>query len=54
VIAFLDGIEQLINATGNTPDEAIETLYQRVYAWYRQQETIQRRARDDTTINSSS
>ena len=40
VIAFLDGIEQRIDATGNTPDEAIETLYQRVYAWHCQQETM--------------
>jgi len=54
VIAFLDGIEQLIDATGNTPDEAIETLYQRVYAWHCQQETIQQRASDDTTITTSS
>ena len=31
VIAVLDGIEQLIDAAGNTVDEAIETLYQHVY-----------------------
>ncbi len=32
----------VIDATGNTPDEAIETLYQHVYEWFCQQETIQR------------
>ena len=30
----IDGIE-VITATGDTPDEAIETLYQRVYEWSR-------------------
>jgi len=54
VTAVQDGIEQLIDAAGNTPDEAIEILYQRVYAWYRHQETIQSRASDDTTITTSS
>jgi len=54
VIAVLDGIEQPIDAAGNTPDEAIEILYQRVYAWHCQQETIQSRASDDTTITTSS
>jgi hypothetical protein len=32
------GIE-VITATGDTPDEAIETLYQLVYAWHCQLET---------------
>jgi hypothetical protein len=40
VIAVLDGIAQLIAAIGNTPDEAIETLYQRVYACHFKQETM--------------
>jgi len=26
--------DEVIAATGNTPDEAIETLYQRVYEWF--------------------
>ena len=34
----IDGSE-VITATGYTPDEAIETLYQRVYAWRCQLET---------------
>jgi len=54
VTAVLDGIEQLIDAAGNTPDEAIEILYQRVYAWHCQQEPIRSRASDDTTITTSS
>ena len=33
VIADLDGVVQHIAVTDNTPDEAIETLYQRVYEW---------------------
>jgi hypothetical protein len=34
----IDSIE-VITATGDTPDEAIEILYQRVYAWHCQLET---------------
>ncbi len=34
----IDSIE-VITATGDTPDETIETLYQRVYAWHCQLET---------------
>jgi hypothetical protein len=40
-IAVQVGNDQLIDATGNTPDEAIETLYQRVYEWFCQQATLQ-------------
>jgi len=31
---------EVIAATGDTPDEAIETLYQRVYEWFCQQQAI--------------
>ncbi len=34
VVAVGDGISHILDARGNTPDEAIETLYQHVYEWY--------------------
>ncbi len=38
-VVLAAGIEsvEIIDATANTPDEAIETLYQRVYEWFRKQ-----------------
>ena len=38
-VVLAAGIEniEIIDATANTPDEAIETLYQRVYEWSRKQ-----------------
>ena len=35
VLARGDDRSEIITATGDTPDEAIETLYQRVYEWSR-------------------
>ena len=41
-VVLAAGIEsvEVIAATGNTPDEAIETLYQRVYEWSCHQQAI--------------
>ena len=45
VIAERDGISRVISATGASLDEAMETLYQRVYDFlYGEQEEVQRRA----------
>jgi hypothetical protein len=38
--ATRDNGAQIIAATGDTPDEAIETLYQRVYEWSRESQAI--------------
>jgi hypothetical protein len=42
-VVLAAGIEsvEVIDATGNTPDEAIETLYQRVYEWSCHQQAIE-------------
>ena len=39
VLARNDDRSEVITATGDTPDEAIETLYQRVYEWSRKLQT---------------
>jgi hypothetical protein len=44
VLAAREGISQVITATGATPDEAIERLYQHVYASYGEREKMQRPA----------
>jgi hypothetical protein len=40
VLARDDDRIEVITASGDTPDEAIETLYQRVYEWSRKQQAI--------------
>jgi hypothetical protein len=40
VLARGDDRIEVIAASGDTPDEAIETLYQRVYEWSRKQQAI--------------
>lgn len=44
VIAVCDGNCEAITATGSTPDEAIEALYQHVYEWFWRQQRVQQLA----------
>ncbi len=41
VLAACNGKHEVIAATGSTPDEIIEALYQRVYEWACKQQTLQ-------------